>query len=121
MDRRDRAHACRVAKAVIEQVSSPSDILVRAALLHDVGKCGATFNPWERVAVHLYTPESVPAEPRLRGLRGAWQRRRHHEAYGAELIRQAGGDAKVIEIVRRHHHPKGHREAALLKRVEEGF
>ena len=121
MDRRDRSHACRVARAVIEQVSNPSDILVRAALLHDVGKCGRAFNPWERVAVHLYTPKSVPAEPRLRGLRGAWQRRRHHETYGAELVERAGGDARVVEIIRRHHHPEGHREAELLKKVEESF
>ena len=121
MDRRDRAHACRVAQAVLEQVQNPSETLIRAALLHDVGKCGRAFNPWERVAVHLYTPQTIPAEPRLRGLRGAWQRRRHHESYGAELVRRAGGDARVVEIIRRHHHPEGHREAALLKAVEESY
>ena len=119
MDRRDRAHACAVARALIEK-KELSQTLLRAALLHDVGKHEAKFNPLERVAVHLYAPQ-VPPEPRLKGVRGAWQRRRYHERYGAQLILEHGGDPAVAEIVARHHQPDGHPEAAALKAVEELF
>ena len=121
MDVRDRHHACQVAQAVLSEVPAASKVLVRAALLHDVGKSGARYRAWERILVHLYTPRSLPREPRLGGLRGAWQRRLHHEHYGAELIRRAGGDAEVANIVARHHRPAGHAEAEQLKRVEETF
>ncbi len=120
MDARDRCHAVEVARAVLNEHPSASARLVRAALLHDVGKSGERFSALERVAVHLYAP-ALPPEPRLGGLRGAWQRRRHHASYGAQLIRQSGGDAEVARIVERHHTPSDHPEARLLKRVEERF
>jgi putative nucleotidyltransferase with HDIG domain len=118
MDRRDRAHACEVARALETRASS--SLLLRAALLHDVGKYEAQYNPLERIAVHLYTPD-LPPEPRLKGLRGAWQRRRYHERYGARLILEGGGDPAVADIVARHHRPDGHPEATALKAVEELF
>lgn len=120
MDPRDRCHAVEVARAVLAEVPHASPHLLRAALLHDVGKSSERFSAWERVAVHLYTPD-LPPEPRLGGLRGAWQRRRHHARYGAQLICQNGGDACVAVIVARHHTPGDHPEALILKNVEERF
>ncbi|CAN5900650.1 hypothetical protein BH24DEI2_BH24DEI2_25840 [soil metagenome] len=120
MDARDRCHACEVARALLNEHPDASPRLVRAALLHDVGKSGERFNAVERVVVHLYTP-ALPAEPRFDGLRGAWQRRRHHAAYGAQLIRQNGGDAEVADIVERHHAPGDYAEALVLKNIEKRF
>lgn len=121
MDVRDRDHACAVAKAVIRSVPAASDKLVRAALLHDIGKSTARYNAWERIAVHLYFPKNMPKEPRLEGLRGSWQRRLHHAHYGAELILAVGGDPEVAEIVRRHHEPEENADAGLLQQIEAGF
>ena len=120
MDPRDRCHALEVASALLNEHPQASSRLVRAALLHDVGKSGERFSAVERVAVHLYTPD-VPAEPRFGGLRGAWQRRRHHAAYGANLVRKNGGDACVALIVERHHVPGDNAEALILKNIEERF
>ena len=120
MDARDRWHACAVARAVLREHPQASTELVRASLLHDVGKSSERFSAVERVAVHLYTLE-LPPEPRLGGLRGAWQSRRHHARYGAQLIRQSGGDFHVATIVERHHAPGSHPEALILKRIEEMF
>lgn len=120
MDVRDRDHACAVS-AALSALPEASPKLIRAALLHDIGKSGAQYNPWERIIVHLYTPPTMPREPRLRGLRGSWQRRLHHDHYGAELILHAGGDAEVAEIVRLHHHPESHLDAALLQKIEARF
>jgi putative nucleotidyltransferase with HDIG domain len=120
MDPRERDHACRVAKAVLAQ-APPSSILIRAALLHDLGKTSSSYHALERILVHLYTPQNLAAEPRLTGLKGAWQRKLHHAHYGAELIRKAGGCPNVAELVERHHQPQGCPEAAILKTIEEGF
>ncbi len=119
MDPRDRAHACEVAWAVLGLEPDPR--LVRAALLHDLGKAERPFNPFERILVHLHAPAELPPEPRFFGLRGAWQIKLHHARYGAERLRAAGGCEAVAEIVARHHQPDGHPLAALLKRVEERY
>ncbi|ADI14583.1 HD domain-containing protein [Truepera radiovictrix] len=121
MDVRDRAHACGVARALLTLEPAAPSTLLRAALLHDVGKSGRRYRPLERILVALYTPRALPHAPRLRGLRGAWQRRRHHPRYGAELILAAGGDPRVAELVARHHHPAGDPEAELLRRADARF
>ena len=120
MDVRDRHHAHLVAEAVQGRAPDASSTLLRAALLHDVGKSAAPYRAWERILVHLYAPD-VPAAPRFTGPKGMWQRHRHHARYGAEMIRGAGGDERVAEIVARHHQPQGDLEAELLKAVDETF
>lgn len=121
MDRRDRAHACAVAKAVLRADPGAEPLLVRAALLHDLGKSERRFAAWERIAAHLYCPAALPAEPRLPGLRGAWQAKLHHPRYGAARVLGAGGCAEVAEIIARHHAPEGHALAERLLEVEAKF
>jgi putative nucleotidyltransferase with HDIG domain len=119
MDVRDRDHACQVAKTLLETQPEASSELVRAALLHDVGKSGSSYRPLHRILVHLYTPKTLPVSPRFHGLKGAQQRNLYHGYYGADLIRKQGGDVRVADIVERHHDPQGDGEAALLKQVDE--
>lgn len=121
MDARDRAHGVMVAKALQARCPSASPLLVRAALLHDVGKSLRPYRPLERILVHLCRPPQLPASPRLTGLAGALQQRLHHARYGAELIRAAGGHPRVAELVARHHQPAGDAEAQQLMRVEVRF
>ena len=121
MDVRDRDHAWAVTRVLmVEHPEAPPE-LVRAALLHDVGKIRAAYNPLYRIVAALYAPETIPAEPRFRGVRGLWQMKRHHDRYGAQLIRAAGGSERVAQIVERHHAPAGDPEAARLKEVDERF
>lgn len=121
MDARDRLHACAVARRLLERCPEASSELRRAALLHDVGKAATRYNPWWRVLVALYTPRRIAAEPRLGGMRGAWQLKRHHGRYGAAQLVAAGGDRRVAEIVARHHRPGGDPEAALLQEIDARF
>jgi putative nucleotidyltransferase with HDIG domain len=121
MDARDRLHACAVTRQLLRRYPEASDELRRAALLHDVGKASTRYSPWLRVLVALYTPRSVAAEPRLRGLQGAWQLKRHHDRYGAAQILAAGGDRRVAELVARHHRPGGDLEAARLREIDARF
>lgn len=122
MDVRDRQHALWVARAVLEHTPHASNSLVAAALLHDVGKCDAPFRPLERIIVHLLTlPSTPPAYPKLSGWRGAWQRKCHHEYYGAERIMQAGGKARVAHLVATCHEDTSDPEAQLLAYIDGCF
>jgi hypothetical protein len=121
MDVRDRAHGYAVARRLVARYPDASLELRRAALLHDVGKLGARYNPLLRILVALYTPQSIVPAPRLRGLRGAWQLKRHHDSYGEALIRASGGEARVAEIVGRHHHAGSDGEAARLQETDACF
>ncbi len=123
MDRRDRDHACRVARRVLAVEPQVSAMVVRAALLHDVGKSAAPYRAWERIAVHLYRPwrphggAEVPAAGTLAAV---WQWHQAHAARGASMILAAGGDPEVAALVRQHHDPDGPAGADLIRAVDAG-
>lgn len=118
MEPADRDHGVRVAKRVLAHRPEADDALVRAALLHDVGKSGFRFVVWQRIVAHLVAAD-LPAEPRLDGLAGAQQRNLHHPRYGAEMIRRAGGGERVAHLVERHHDPGGDADAVLLREIDD--
>ncbi len=99
----ERAHAVKVARCLLAKRPDAPGEAVRAALLHDVGKADSSNGAWHRVLAHLLPELDVPPEPRLTGLAGARQARRHHAAYGALMVLRASGDARVAWLVRHHH------------------
>lgn len=121
MDVRDCHHALLVVKTLLETHPTASTQLTRAAFLHDVGKSRAPYNPVTRILTHLYTPNDLAAEPRFKGIRGAWQLNKYHDRYGAAMIREAGGCERVADIVEHHHDPQNDVEAAILKEIDERF
>lgn len=110
MDVRDREHAVRVAKRLLERYPDAPSFAVRAALLHDSGKALRPYRALERILTGLMSLD-VPIEPLDKGLRGAWQIRRHHPEYAAMRIL----DPLVAQIVREHHQP----ESLWAKRLHE--
>lgn len=100
MDPRDRDHAVKVAKRLLERYPDAPGCVVRAALLHDTGKALRPYNPLERVLTGLWCP-NVAIEPLRKGFYGAWQIRKHHPVYGARRIL----DLEVAALVREHHAP----------------
>ncbi|GEM85184.1 HD domain-containing protein [Meiothermus hypogaeus] len=115
MDVRDREHAVRVAKRLLERYPDAPSFAVRAALLHDSGKALRPYRPLERILTGLISLD-VPIEPLDKGLRGAWQIRRHHPEYAAIRIL----DPQVAQIVREHHRPES-LWAQRLHEVDEEF
>lgn len=105
MDPRDRDHAVRVARGLLRTHPGAPEIVVRAALLHDVGKSRRRYRVDERILVHLMRAAPPPAEPLRPGFAGARQTAAHHASYGAAMIRAAGGSARVAELVARHDRP----------------
>ncbi len=118
MDRRDRDHAVRVARALLRRHPEAPSEVVRAALLHDVGKSRRRYRVAERILVHLVRTAPPPAEPPLGGMAGARQTAAHHAAYGAAMIRDAGGDPRVAELVARHERPGDDRHARWIQQAD---
>ena len=115
MDPRDREHAVRVARTLLRRRPDAADEVVRAALLHDVGKSLRPYRVHERVAAHLVRGGTPPSVPSLAGFAGARQLAAHHARYGATMIRDAGGDPRVAELVERHDRPGDDAEAAWIR------
>jgi HD domain len=121
MDPRDREHAVRVAKKLLELHPQASSEVVRAALLHDCGKLVRPYNLLERVIVGLIAPEGPRSSQTSNGLQAmtALDVRNNHPAIGAKLILEAGGDSRVAELVRNHHRPQGDLEATWIHQIDD--
>jgi HD domain len=121
MDPRDREHAVRVAQKLLELHPEASSEVVRAALLHDCGKLVRPYNVFERVMVGLIAPEGPRPSQTSNGFQAqtAMDVRNHHPQIGANLILEAGGDARVAELVRIHHAPNGDAEANWIHQIDD--
>lgn len=120
MDRRDRVHACEVARRMLRLEPRAEPWWVQGALLHDLGKSAAPFRAWERVLVHLWTPDAKTATRFSDRLQDTWQRHRRHPDLGAERLRQAGADPRLVALVAGHHRANADDRAGLLLQRADG-
>jgi hypothetical protein len=122
MDARDREHAVRVTQKLLDLYPDSSLILQRATLLHDCGKSVRPYNVIERVLVGLfYEVQHADAQAldfKDRRL-SAIEVKKYHPQIGSSLIQTAGGDARVAEIVARHHAPGSDVDAQRVHEVDE--
>jgi putative nucleotidyltransferase with HDIG domain len=127
MGRIDRHHAIAVARAIItdERISKQlnRDRLIKAALLHDIGKVQGDFNFLSRLMVGFirrFTP-TLRGKLALTQPNTFWQRVRYsfyvdlvHPARGAHMARIFGIDPDVVEMIRHHHDPPGQNQSPEL-------
>lgn len=113
----DRRHSVELATRLWRD-GHDDPLLLRAALLHDVGKAEAGIRLWHRVVVVLVNRFA----PRLRGWLTAtsvgWRQPFfaiwHHPVIGADRLQQVGAPAEVIWLVRHHECPGDHPSGQLL-------
>lgn len=91
----DQAHAFRVARRVAGAAANRAD-LVRAALLHDVGKTAARLGIVGRSIASLLAMLHLPAPERMR-------RYLDHGPAGATLLVAVGESGIVVAFARQHH------------------
>ncbi len=108
MTPRDQAHCLAMARRLLSE--GPCDeLLVQAALLHDVGKAAGPrpVKLWERVAFVLLSAlpslrDALAGDllvPRLRG----FYLLKYHAQLGAEMVEASGGSSELARLVRDHH------------------
>ncbi|HEY45580.1 MAG TPA: HD domain-containing protein [Anaerolineae bacterium] len=102
----DQIHGLRVLHSLLAQDEGDPNLLA-AALLHDVGKSQVRLRLWERILIVLvswFAPERSQrwGEGQLNSWRRPFVIAVHHPAWGAEMIRQAGGTEELATLVLRH-------------------
>ncbi len=117
---REQRHAVDVMQH-LRTHGSPSDDLLVAALLHNVGK--GPLYLYERVAYTLlamFTPRLLQriARPDGRGFRLAMAAQRDHPARGVEVLATLGVRPRVLELVRGHHDASAGGDAELAALIE---
>ncbi len=102
----DQAHSVRVFQALVDQGEEDENLL-RAALLHDVGKSLHPLRAWERslvVITNRILPNQVlkwgQGEPH--GWRKPFVVALQHPEWGAALVQQEGGSETLVTLIRYH-------------------
>ncbi len=104
----ERQHSLNVLQTLRARGESDPSLL-RAALLHDVGKTRASFWLWERAFV-VIARNLMPRRAQQWGAAepSGWRRpfviSQQHPAWGAEMAAEAGADPLCVDLIGRHQH-----------------
>jgi putative nucleotidyltransferase with HDIG domain len=132
----DQRHCLNVAYTVTELADGLSDcnqtVLVKAALLHDVGRRRGDVSTSDKIMAVISRAvfgSGFAKKWGKQGRGGILQNLRHaayvsanHPEIGAELLRLAGTEDRVVNLVRYHHHPAGAAdspELGLLRQADD--
>ncbi|MFN2197880.1 MAG: HD domain-containing protein [Anaerolineales bacterium] len=117
----EQAHGLEVYRQLQASGETHPDLL-RAALLHDIGKGQAPLRVWERIAIVL-ARAAFPEKVREwgRGPAAGWRRpfvvAEQHPQWGAELAAQTGASPLTVALIRRHQEPFTSQPASMEEQL----
>lgn len=122
----DQRHAVAVARELLSEVGYRRELdgltLIKAALLHDIGKVEGDLNIVNRVVAGLIRRLSPSLRDKLSApdQTGGWKIRygfyvdKVHPLRGSHMAQVLGIEAKVVELIRHHHdHPRDNQSSEL--------
>jgi putative nucleotidyltransferase with HDIG domain len=128
----DQRHALNVAYTALDLAQKGESVdrrlLVRCALLHDVGKVRGDVSTFDKVITVLaqhFAPDWAKKwgrygrGGRLDNLRHAFYTYYHHAERGAQLLTAVGSEPQLISIILRHHELPAAIEASELKLLRQ--
>ncbi|TKJ28696.1 MAG: hypothetical protein CEE40_10895 [Chloroflexi bacterium B3_Chlor] len=111
----DQHHGWAVFRTLREAQEAEASLL-RAALLHDVGKTIGPVRIWHRVIAVLARALAPRFWEMIDGNSGTWRYpfyvHRHHAALGAELAREAGCSPEAVWLIAHHEDHRGETDSA---------
>lgn len=132
MSLQDQFHCRRVADDIVRLAGQGSDadrhLLIRCALLHDVGRRWGDVSTWDKIAAVLLN-YFMPVRARLwaregRGSRIANLRHAYHVACfhpqrGVILLQRLGVEAELLAAVAAHHQPASPEDTRALQLLRQ--
>ncbi len=117
MAARDQVHALRV----LRRLGDAESLLQQAALLHDVGKSETPLGTVGRsVLVLAGATGTVGLLTQVPGIGPKVRRYLEHPRIGAELLRRAGADGPLVQIVAEHESKRpSHPETTILQAMDD--
>ena len=102
----DQQHSYRVLYT-LRAAGYTQPALLKAAVLHDVGKIEYDLTIWERslaVLLAIVWPQRVEGwgQGEARGWRRPFVIKAQHPDWGADMVAAAGGDSLAVALIRRH-------------------
>lgn len=104
----DQQHALRVVRH-LQQISATHPSLIKAALMHDVGKTQVSLTVWDRcfiVIASLLLPKQAEKWGQNETCHDSWRKpfivKQHHAHWGAQMAAAAGCDPITIDLITRH-------------------
>lgn len=130
MDRQTQTHCVRVARTTLKMLSkyssSNEQVVIKAALLHDIGKPPNVIRTFDRVLIVLlnkFAPrlfEKLLECPRNYGhFHKAIISYKRHPELGAKLAETFNLSEEIVTLIKQHHHEESPNEPVELKILRE--